>query len=158
MSEVLRKRLTDEFRMIHTECRQGLLGFTAAPRTGNLKIWDAVIYGPEGSDWDGATLKTEIQFPDNYPNSPPDIYIRTRNMFHPNVSTSTGRFCLYMFYDGQWTSQNNIISALMTIQAVLVTPNPDSPYNGDAAGLWRNNRAEYRRRVRLSVESSWDDD
>jgi ubiquitin-protein ligase len=153
----MRRRLTEEFKMIQSECAQGLLDFTAAPRSGNLQIWDAVIFGPEGSDWDGATLKAELTFPTDYPNKPPEIYILTENMFHPNVNPRSGRFCLYMFYDGQWTPTNNIISALMTIQAVLVTPNPKSPFNTDAANLWLNNRTEYRRRVRIAVESSWKD-
>jgi ubiquitin-protein ligase len=153
----MRQRLTEEFRMVQSDCSKGLLNFTAAPRDGNLSIWDAVIYGPEGSDWSGATLKTEIRFPDNYPYSPPSIYIKTRNMFHPNVHPGSGYFCIFMFIDGNWSSDYSIIAALMSVQAILVTPNPDHTNSPAAAKMYKENPAEYRRRVQQAVKSSWDD-
>jgi ubiquitin-conjugating enzyme E2 A len=120
-------------------------------------LWDAVIYGPDNSDWEGATLLSEIHFPAEYPDKPPRVYIKTRHMFHPNVSSSDGYFCLKMFYSEHWRREYNVITVMATIQAVLVCPNPDSPNNSNAASLWRKDRSAYARQVRAAVRSSWRD-
>jgi ubiquitin-conjugating enzyme E2 A len=153
----MRERLIEEYRMVQQDSQAGLLSFTAGPRDGNLRLWDAVIYGPENSDWSGATLKAEIHFPENYPKESLRIYIKTEKMFHPNVRPSDGYFCSEMFDSPNWKPDYNVIAAVATIQAILVCPNPDSAYRGEAAGLWRENRTEYWRRVRETVEQSWKD-
>lgn len=52
---------------------------------------------------------------------------------------------------GPTDTKNNIISALITIQAVLVTP------NSTVIQLWQENRRARHRAVRIAVESSWND-
>jgi ubiquitin-protein ligase len=149
----IRATLTTELRTIQEECRNGLLRFTVSPKNGRLSLWDAGIRGPDGSTWSGATLKAELHFPDDCPNSAPTIYIKAPNMHHPNVSSYNKHFCLY-----KWMPNDTIISAFMTVQAVLVTHNPASPRNNEAAHVYRTNQAEYERRVQFAVQSSWGDD
>jgi ubiquitin-conjugating enzyme E2 A len=46
---------------------------------------------------------------------------------------------------------------LTSIQSLLHDPNPNSPANTEAARLYTENRKEYCRRVKETVELSWED-
>jgi ubiquitin-conjugating enzyme E2 A len=46
----------------------------------------------------------------------------------------------------------------ISIQSLLNDPNSSSPANVEAAGLYRENVKEYVKRVRETVEESWDCD
>ena len=50
----------------------------------------------------------------------------------------------------------DVAAILTSIQSLLHDPNPNSPANAEAANLYRENRKEYVRRVRETVESSWE--
>jgi ubiquitin-conjugating enzyme E2 A len=149
---VMNERLTSEFSEILRAGREHTAYFTAKPRDGNMAVWDAVIYGPENSEWTSATLQAGLCFPPNYPYDAPRVFIRTPDMFHSNVEPSTGYFCLELYT--KWTPDHNIMSLITTIQTVLAAPNPDSPANREAANLYVNNRTAYYRRVAEIVASS----
>jgi len=48
-----------------------------------------------------------------------------------------------------------VAAILTSIQSLLCDPNPDSPANSEAAKLYRENRAEYDKKVQECVEASW---
>jgi ubiquitin-protein ligase len=97
-------------------------------------------------------FKAELHFPDDSSNSPSTIYIKTRNMYHPNVASHDGHFCLNMFCSDKWTPNNTIVSTPMTVQVVLIPPNPASPLNDEEAHVYRTNQAEYERCVQLVAQ------
>ena len=37
-------------------------GVTAAPKEDNIMEWNAVIFGPEDTPWDGGTFKLVLSF------------------------------------------------------------------------------------------------
>ena len=45
--------------------------------------WNAIIFGPDGTVWDGGVFKLTMEFSEDYPNKAPVVKFRTR-MFHPN--------------------------------------------------------------------------
>ena len=55
-------------------------------------IWDAVIYGPIDTPWEGGIFRLVIEFCDDYPNKPPNVRFIT-NILHPNIYTN-GSICL----------------------------------------------------------------
>jgi ubiquitin-conjugating enzyme E2 C len=67
-------------------------GISAFPRDGNLLSWTATIKGPEDTPYQGLKFKLSLDFPSNYPMSPPAVLFTTP-MFHPNVDMA-GRICL----------------------------------------------------------------
>jgi ubiquitin-protein ligase len=143
------RRLLRDFQRLKAE---NPTGFTAAPDANNMQNWKAVIFGPDGTDWQEGTFGLTLKFPDTYPHSPPDVRF-VPAIFHPNVYTS-GAICLDIL-QGQWSCANDVCSVLISIQSLLTDPNPSSPANGEAASLFTGNRAEYSRRVRRCVEQSW---
>ena len=55
-------------------------------------LWEAIIFGPEDTIWDGGIFKLALEFSDDYPNKPPKVKFLT-NMFHPNIYKD-GSICL----------------------------------------------------------------
>ena len=45
--------------------------------------WEAVIFGPEDTPWEGGSFKLILEFTEEYPNKPPNIKFIT-SIFHPN--------------------------------------------------------------------------
>tara|TARA_B100001123_G_C15270903_1_gene1010297 strand:- start:1221 stop:1940 length:720 start_codon:yes stop_codon:yes gene_type:complete len=89
----------------------------------------AVIIGPENSLYEGGYLFFNIEFPKNYPFSPPIVTYLPRNKIriHPNIYVSHGangggKVCLSILgtWSGpKWTSIMDITTVLMTIQSIL---------------------------------------
>lgn len=55
--------------------------------------WEAVIFGPDDTEWEGGVFQLRIQFPDKYPVDPPKIKFLHPTMFHPNIYVN-GEICL----------------------------------------------------------------
>lgn len=49
----------------------------------------------------------------------------------------------------------DVAAILTSIQSLLHDPNPNSPANAEAARLFQENKKEYVKRVRDTVEESW---
>lgn len=119
----------------------------------NLYIWNASIFGPEDTAWEGGIYSLRLQFPDAYPSKPPRVRF-TCELFHPNVY-SDGSLCLDLLQD-KWSPCNTICTLLMSIQSLLTDPNCASPANAEAAQLYIKDPAAYNRRVRQIAQRSLD--
>ena len=126
-------------------------GVTAAP-LHELFTWQAVIFGPDDTPWEGGTFNLVIRFAEDYPSKPPDVRF-VSSLFHPNIYAD-GKICLDIL-QAQWTPSYDVAAILASIQSLLCDPNPNSPANSEAARLFTENRREYNRRVRECVEQSW---
>uniref|UniRef100_F6H5P2 UBC core domain-containing protein n=1 Tax=Vitis vinifera TaxID=29760 RepID=F6H5P2_VITVI len=80
MSTPSRKRLMRDFKRLQQDPPAGISG---APHDNNIMLWNAVIFGPDDTPWDGGTFKLTLQFTEEYPNKPPTVRFVSR-MFHPN--------------------------------------------------------------------------
>lgn len=67
-------------------------GIDAVPDEDNLMLWEAVIYGPIDTIWEGGTFRLQIEFEDDYPQKPPKLQFRTK-LFHPNIYND-GKICI----------------------------------------------------------------
>ncbi|KAH0571955.1 Ubiquitin-conjugating enzyme E2 [Spironucleus salmonicida] len=144
------KRLMSDFRNLVQSAPEH---FLASPRKEDLRSWAAVILGPPDTPWEGAALCLEINFPDGYPTQPPKIVFKTK-MFHPNVYND-GRICLDILAE-RWSPAYDVSSVLVSIQSLLVDPNPASPANAEASSLYVRDRNAYDLRVQKVVEDSWE--
>jgi len=90
-----------------------------------------------------------MQFEEQYPNKPPGVkFVST--MFHPNVY-GTGELCLDILQN-RWSPTYDVAAILTSIQSLLNDPNTSSPANVEASNLYKDNRREYTKRVRETVE------
>lgn len=58
-------------------------GVNACPKADNIMQWNAIIFGPDGTIWDGGVFKLTMEFSEEYPNKAPVVKFKTR-LFHPN--------------------------------------------------------------------------
>ena len=70
MSTSARKRLMRDFKRLQNDPPQGV---QAAPLDNNVMAWQAVIFGPDDTPWEGGTFKLLLEFTEDYPNKPPVV-------------------------------------------------------------------------------------
>jgi ubiquitin-conjugating enzyme E2 A len=146
----LSRRLLKEFKKITADRNNA---FTAGIDQEDITKWTATIFGPEGTEWDGGVFRLTVCFPDDYPIHAPDVRFLPPYPFHPNIYAN-GKICIDILQHN-WSAAYELASVLTSVQALLIDPNPQSPANNEAAVLFSDNRAEYNRRVRHCVESTW---
>lgn len=128
-----------------------------------------MIIGPADTPFEDGTFRLVMHFEEQYPNKPPAVKFISQ-MFHPNVY-ATGELCLDILQN-RWSPTYDVAAVLTSIQryvtisnkgihadlgSLLNDPNTSSPANVEASNLYKDNRREYTKRVRESVEKSWDD-
>jgi ubiquitin-protein ligase len=146
----LQRKLLRELKAIHQEGRND---YSVRVVENNIAKWNVVLLGPTQTTWDGAVLHLTIEFPLQYPISAPDVRFTGVIPFHPNVY-GNGKICLDLLQHN-WSAAYGIDGVMTALQALLQSPNSASPANSVAAELFEKNNAEYRRRVRKCVESTW---
>ncbi|OII76551.1 ubiquitin-conjugating enzyme family protein [Cryptosporidium andersoni] len=151
MQSQARRRILRDFTKLSSDPPEGICG---TPLDGDLMHWDAVIFGPEGTIWEGGIFKLDIKFSEEYPNKAPDIKFITK-VFHPNVYIN-GNICLDILQQ-QWSPVFDICAILTCIQSLLNDPNPNSPANAEAAQMYTENRLEYYEKVQQCVRASWEE-
>jgi len=152
MSTAAQRRLLREFRKLQEDPPMGVSG---APTEDNILKWDAIIFGPDDTPFEGGTFKLTMEFTDKYPHDAPKVKFVTK-LFHPNIYQD-GSICLDILSD-KWSPTFDISITLHSIQSLLDDPNPHSPANSLAAELFMTNKSEYIRRVASSVEKSWNEE
>ncbi|KAI5210085.1 putative ubiquitin conjugating enzyme [Aureobasidium subglaciale] len=169
MSTSARRRLMRDFKRMQTDPPAGV---SASPIADNVMTWNAVIIGPSDTPFEDGTFRLVMHFEEQYPNKPPGVkFIST--MFHPNVY-ATGELCLDILQN-RWSPTYDVAAILTSIQryegtnrilqvaqanvhlSLLNDPNTSSPANVEASNLYKDNRKEYYKRVRETVEKSWED-
>ena len=151
MSTTARRKLMRDIKRMRTEPPEGTM-LDDDSVGGNLMMWHAALFGPEGTLWDGLTAKLSFEFTEEYPNKAPTVKFLTK-LFHPNIYND-GQICLDILQK-EWSPLYDIAAVLSSLQSLLNEPNPASPANPEAAKLFEKNTPEYERRVRECVEASW---
>jgi ubiquitin-conjugating enzyme E2 A len=149
MSSAARRRLLNDLKRFEQDDTNGIF---ASPCEDNIMTWEAVIFGPDETKWEGGSFKLLIEFSEEYPTKPPGVKFIS-NMFHPNIYAD-GKICLDILTN-HWSPIYDVHTVLTSIQSLLSDPNPDSPANAEAARLYTENIQEYYNRVQECVENSW---
>lgn len=90
----------------------------------NMSRGKALIRGPPGTPYEGCLLLFSVQFPSDYPFSPPKVLFLTsdgQTRFHPNLYVQ-GKVCLSILgtYSGpSWSGTQSLSSVLLSILALL---------------------------------------
>jgi len=114
-------------------------GISAEPHEDNLRYFDVTIKGPDGSPFQGGQFKLELFLPEDYPMAPPKVRFLTK-IYHPNIDR-LGRICLDILKD-KWSPALQIRTVLLSVQALLSSPNPDDPLATDVAKHYKENEKE----------------
>jgi ubiquitin-protein ligase len=115
--------------------------------------WNAIIPGPEKSDYESCKYLLSVHYPFEYPFSPPVIKFISP-IFHPNVSES-GDICLNILKkDDGWSPVLSISKVLLSIQNLLMEPNPESALNIDAVLEKKKNPEEFKKKINNMYEKN----
>nr|CAH7745157.1 unnamed protein product [Callosobruchus chinensis] len=114
-------------------------GISATPDEQNCRYFHVLMSGPSGSPYEGGLFKLELFLPENYPMTPPSVRFLTK-IFHPNID-KLGRICMDILKD-QWSPALQVRTVLLSIQALLSSPNPDDPLANDVANMWKTREQE----------------
>ena len=164
MAETVTSRLMRELQKLQENLPEGVSSVVEDPNQ-TLK-WNAVISGLKDCLFQGGKFKISMEFPKDYPTSPPKVKFVTK-VFHPNVAFHFGRrivpnrladgtICMNIL-DNDWQPTHDVSAILLSIQCLLKNPNPSDPFNHIAADLFMNNPKEYEERVKFYVERSLQD-
>ena len=128
------------------------LNTTGGPTSSDLKIWEVTIPGPIDSPYEGGKFKVQINFPDDYPNTPPTCYFKT-TVFHPNINIETGDVCVNILKKGDekekqenkkiWTSKFSACKIILGLYGLLKKPNLEDPLNRNASYLYDRDNKRY---------------
>jgi ubiquitin-conjugating enzyme E2 G1 len=129
----------------------------------------------------GGFFRARLTFPVEYPLLPPKMRFETP-IYHPNsermwftkfclaANTHTvypnGEVCISILHPPEedkwgyesaaerWSPVQTPETILLSVISMLSSPNDESPANPDAARLWRENTAEFKKNVRKCVRDS----
>ena len=140
-----KRRLNSEYKDI---LQRPPANVSAGLVDGEIRHWHATIFGPEESPYEGGIFELDIRFPQDYPFNPPKIKFKTK-VFHPNID-SNGSICLDIL-KSNWSPALTMEKVLLSILALLNSPNPDDPLDTSAANLYKKDRDGYNSKVKEYV-------
>lgn len=136
-------RVQKEIRDIERDKASGvtieLLGNSVQKLIGRLQ-------GPRDTPFDGGIFYVNIELDDQYPFVPPKMRFITK-VWHPNISSANGAICLDILKD-QWSPALTLKTALLSLQALLSSPQPDDPQDAVVARQYMGSLAEYESTAR----------
>mmetsp|Transcript_94355 Transcript_94355/g.141397 ORF Transcript_94355/g.141397 Transcript_94355/m.141397 type:complete len:196 (-) Transcript_94355:95-682(-) len=118
---------------------------------GNLRHLKGTIQGPLGTCYEGGVFEVDIQIPKQYPFEPPKMKFLTK-VWHPNISSQTGAICLDILKD-QWSPALTIKTALLSLQALMCSPEPGDPQDAEVAKMYTSDRKKFEKTAKFWTES-----
>ena len=131
----------------------------------NIFLWELMIVGPPDTLYEGGFFQCKLEFPSDFPSLPPVMTFKTP-IWHPNVYES-GVVCISILHPPgedryneletaaeRWRPILGVESIIVSVISMLSDPNDDSPANIDAAVMWRNDKAAFKKKVRDIVRRS----
>lgn len=108
------------------------------------------IKGPDGTPYEGGSYDIDIVLPKQYPFEPPKMKFQTK-IWHPNISSQTGAICLDILKD-QWSPALTIKTALLSLQALLCSPEPNDPQDAEVAKMYLEKREMFVKTAKFWTE------
>lgn len=144
------RRLIRELAEVQTSLPPHLLSLHPATEA-DLSRWRCTFSGQVDSPYALGVFVVDIACGEGYPMRPPTMKFATP-IVHPNVDVRSGEICLDVLKQ-QWSPAWTLAAACTAVRELLVSPEPDSPLNIDAANLLRaGDMLGYESLVRLYVE------
>lgn len=113
-------------------------GLTFEVDEDNLRYFKLTLQGPEDTPYEGGNFMLELFLPEEYPMKPPKVRFMTK-IYHPNID-KLGRICLDILKE-KWSPALQIRTVMISIQALMSSPNPDDPLANDVANHWKEDES-----------------
>ena len=125
------------------------------PNPNNMYEWRCTMIGPSDTSFSGGLFYLKIKFPQNYPNSPPEVLFVTP-IYHVNVNhinnpqCPLGHICLSTL--NFWNSEYRMREVLTNIFALFYLGNPDSPFGIDRQKEMKENPALFEEKIKYFTQ------
>ena len=117
----------------------------------NIFRWSATLQGPKDTVYKGGIFLLDIKFPEDYPESPPEILFVTP-IYHLNINSSSqtgisvGK--VYCNSINNWKNYFTIRKIFPEIFVLLYRNNPDCGYDSEKNKEFRLNRPLFEQKVK----------
>jgi len=121
------------------------------PDPDNLMTFELYITPTDGL-YGKAEFKFIVQVPQTYPYDPPKATCETM-VYHPNIDYE-GHVCLNILR-ADWMPVLNLGAVVFGLVTLFLQPNPDDPLNKEVAQLMIENRSQFEKNVKQSLQGGY---
>lgn len=143
-------RVHKEIRNILKDEASGVSVELKGNAASSLKYMIGSLVGPKDTPYENGLFYVDIELDDQYPFVPPKMKFITK-VWHPNISSASGAICLDILKD-QWSPALTIKTALLSLQALLSTPEPNDPQDAVVAKQYLSDKREFDRTAKQWTE------
>lgn len=143
MSNIATARIQREFKEVVRSEEVSKNNIRLELIDGSFSKLKGEIMGPPDTPYEGGKFNLDIVIPETYPFNPPKVKFITK-IWHPNVSSVTGAICLDILKD-QWAAAMTLRTVLLSIQALLASPEPDDPQDAVVAQQFKEQPTAFLR-------------
>lgn len=108
-----------------------------------------VTVSPDSGYWSGAKYLFDFHIPASYPHDPPKVVCKNK-IYHPNIDLA-GAVCLNILRE-DWKPVLDINAVIYGLIYLFYEPNPDDPLNREASELFRNDKNQFGRVVKRTLQ------
>ncbi|SCV16635.1 Ubiquitin-conjugating enzyme E2 1 [Nakaseomyces glabratus] len=139
------KRIMKELQAVKDDPEANIsLEFVSESDIHHLK---GSFLGPPGTPYEGGKFIVDIEVPMEYPFKPPKMKFDSK-VYHPNISSVTGAICLDILKNA-WSPVITLKSALISLQALLQSPEPNDPQDAEVAQHYLRDRQSFDKTAAL---------
>jgi ubiquitin-conjugating enzyme E2 D/E len=106
--------------------------FSVCPLENDIHTWFGYIWGPKDTPYETGKFYLTINFPNDYPYSPPLILFKTK-IYHPNINEN-GSICMDILKN-EWSPILTTSKVMYSLISLLSDPNPNDPLVEEIARL-----------------------
>ncbi|PNW88835.1 hypothetical protein CHLRE_01g046850v5 [Chlamydomonas reinhardtii] len=141
-------RIQKELKEIERDTASGV---TVHLKNNSLQHLTGYVPGPKDTPYEGGLFAVEINLDNGYPFVPPKMRFINK-VWHPNVSSQSGAICLDILKD-QWSPALTLKTALLSLQALLSSPQPDDPQDAVVAKQYISDHETYKKTAKYWTEA-----
>jgi len=148
-------QIKSEYNQIRQNPNQNIGVTVGLINDDDIFHWKVTLIGPKDTSYRGGIFILHIHFPDDYPNSKPEVNFITP-IYHVNVnpnksnipgSEPLGHVCISTL--NWWKPEYKMIEVLTNIFGLFYMANPQSPYGLERATELQNNRALHEKKIKF---------
>ena len=117
--------------------------FIIFPNEKDMGFWRIIHIGPIHTPYEDCTFHLYTRFPEDYPNSPPEMRFVTP-IYHCNINCN-GRIC-HSIFDRNYTPTATMRDIFSYICGLLMTPEPDDPLDNELAQEFYADKDKYEQK------------
>ncbi|EDO15926.1 hypothetical protein Kpol_480p13 [Vanderwaltozyma polyspora DSM 70294] len=131
------RRLLKEYQVVKKELgnHKNIISSLEPIDSDDLTNWTATILGPPNTPYHGHSFDLRIHLTPEYPLKPPQVTFSAYKMPHCNIEFKTGKICLNILDNANWSPVWNLLTVVLAIYQLLSDPVTDSPLNIDLSNI-----------------------